>query len=110
DNTFDRRDRGAVGLRHEASAGFDRPLVQIDRAGAAMAGVAANMRAGEVELLAQEMDQQRARLGKALDLAPIDPELYVHLRHDDSLPRPVQLARSLARWIARCTMMPATWL
>ncbi len=39
-----------------------------------MRGVAADMRAGEVQLLAQEMDQQRARLDKAALALAIDGE------------------------------------
>ena len=52
----------ARGLDREHGAGFDRPAVDIDRAGAAMGGVAADMRAGEAEVLAQVVDEQRPRL------------------------------------------------
>ena len=58
---------GAVGLDREHGAGLDRLAVEVDGAGAAMAGLAADMRAGEVELLAQEMDQQGARLDQRFD-------------------------------------------
>jgi len=40
-------------------AGFDGPAVDMHDTGAALAGIAADMGAGEVEILAQDMDQQR---------------------------------------------------
>ena len=39
-------------------AGFDRPAVDMDDAGAALAGVAADMGAGQVQIFAQEMDEE----------------------------------------------------
>ena len=71
-----------------------------------MAGLAADMRAGEVQLLAQEVDEQRARLDQRLD------RLAVH-RHGDlgSWPCVVSSvsrgARALARASARATITPA---
>ncbi len=44
----------------EHRAGFDGAAVHMDDAGAALAGVAADMRAGQVQMLAQEIDEQRA--------------------------------------------------
>src|SRR5439155_14804818 len=58
---FDRRDLGAVGLHGEDGAGLDRLAVDQDRAGAAGGRVAADVRAGEPELLAEEVDEQLPR-------------------------------------------------
>ena len=46
----------------EHRAGLHRAAVQMHDAGAALAGVAADMRAGEAQVLAQELHQQRARI------------------------------------------------
>src|SRR5882672_3600195 len=43
---------GAIRLHREHGAGFHRLAVEIDRAGAAMAGLATDMRTGEIQLLA----------------------------------------------------------
>jgi hypothetical protein len=63
----------AVRLHGEHCARFDRFAVKIDATGTAVRGVAADMRAGQIQLLAQEVDKQRARLDKRLD------RLAVHL-------------------------------
>src|SRR5581483_8516039 len=52
----------AVGLAGQHGAGFHRPAVHVHDAGAALAGVAADMGPREVEVIAQKMDQQRAVL------------------------------------------------
>ena len=49
-------------LRREHVARLDRAAVDEHRAGAALRGVAADVRAGEGELVAQEIDEQRARV------------------------------------------------
>src|SRR5262249_55618601 len=56
-HAFDGEEIAALRLHGEHGAGFDRSAVEIDRAGAAMAGVAADMRAGQVQVFAQEMDE-----------------------------------------------------
>ena len=63
---FDRRDVRASQRGREHGAGLDRASVDMDDAGAALRGVAADMRAGQAEILAQELHQQRARV----DIAP----------------------------------------
>jgi hypothetical protein len=68
-----------IGLRHEYRAGFYRLAVDIDGAGAAMAGFTADMRAGDAQVFPKEMDQQRARFRKAFNLAPVHGQFYVHL-------------------------------
>ena len=57
----------ALGLDGEDGAGLDRLAVDMDDAGAALAGVAADVGAGHAEILAQELNQQRARLDLAGD-------------------------------------------
>ena len=64
-DALDGEDPGALGLHREHGAGFYRLAVEIDGAGAAMAGLAADMRAGEGGGVAQEMHQQGARLDQA---------------------------------------------
>ena len=54
----------AVGLSDQHGAGFDRPAVDMDDAGAALAGIAADMGAGQVQMIAQQMDEK----GPVLDL------------------------------------------
>ena len=53
-------DVGAFALHGERGAGLHRLAVEMDDAGAALRGVAADMRAGEPQVLAQELDQERA--------------------------------------------------
>ena len=63
---------GALGLDGKDGAGLHRLAVDMDDAGAALAGVAADMGAGHAEMLAQELDQQRARLDLAGDGLAVD--------------------------------------
>ena len=58
---FDRRDLGAVGLNGQDGTALRAAAVEHDRAGAALAGVAPHVRAGQVQLFAQEVDQKRPR-------------------------------------------------
>src|SRR5262249_38698645 len=103
---LDRGDLGAARLNREHSAGLHRFTVHVHRAGAAMAGVATDMRTGDSELLAQQVDQQQARLGEDFDRAVVDSQFDVHFGHRSP---PAQPARSLARAMARRTINPATW-
>src|SRR5207253_4241728 len=49
-DTLDGGDVAAGGLRRQHGAGFYRAAVDMDDAGAALAGVAADMRAGQIEI------------------------------------------------------------
>ena len=60
-----------VGLHGERQAGARGDAVDLDRAGAADAVLAADMRAGRAQLMAQEIGQQHARLGLGLDRLPL---------------------------------------
>ncbi len=59
---FDGADLPAVGLDREHQAGADRLAVEDDRAGAADAVLAADMRAGLAAVVADRVDQRLARL------------------------------------------------
>ena len=73
---FDGGDVGAVGLTDQHGAGLDRPAVDMHDAGAALAGVAADMGAGQAQMLAQQMDKQGAVLDIGRD------RLAVHRQFD----------------------------
>ena len=71
-----------------------------------MAGLAADMRPGEVQLLAQEVDQQRARLDQRLDRLAVHRQGDVGFGH--ALLSSVSAARAiLARASARASITPA---
>ena len=63
---LDRRDRGAVGLDREDRAGLRAPAVDEDGAGAALTGVAPDVRAGQAQVLAEEVDEKHARVDVSL--------------------------------------------
>ena len=71
---FDRGHIGAVRRQREHRAGLHALAVHMDRARAALAGVAANMGAGEPQIVADEIDQQRA----AFDLAGHGFAVHLH--------------------------------
>src|SRR5512141_1924495 len=81
-NALDRGDLAAVGLDREDRAGLHRQPVEVDRARAALRGVAADLRAGQVEVLAQDVDEHAARL----DLEVVG--LAVDDQPDRQTPRP----------------------
>ena len=58
---LDRLDRPAVHLAHRHQAGADLPAVEQHGAGAAVAGIAADLGAGEAEVVAQRGGQARDR-------------------------------------------------
>ena len=58
---FDRHDRRALRLHGEDVARLHRAAVEVDRARAALRGVAADVRPGESEVHAQEIDEQHPR-------------------------------------------------
>src|ERR1700761_8231504 len=105
-DALDGHDVGALSLDREHGAGLHRHAVDIDGAGAAMGGLAADMGAGQLQVLADEMHQQCARLDQAFDLRAIHLHGDVGFRHL-SLP---YFARLAARCSARITMMPPTCL
>jgi hypothetical protein len=77
-HAFDGKDLAAFSLYRKDGAGLDGLAVEIDGAGTAMGGVAADMRTGQAQMLAQEVDQQRARFDLCGDLAAIDGHRHPH--------------------------------
>src|ERR1700730_14137131 len=73
-----------------------------------MGGLAADMGAGQQQVLADEMHRQRARFDEAFDLGAVHFHRHMGLCH--FVPSPSQLAREAARVSARITMMPPTCL
>src|SRR4029077_11680477 len=69
-DTFDGRDCGAVMAYRQREAGVDPPSVDEDRAGAALAAVASLLGSGEVETLAQQVEQRDAGVVQR-DVAPL---------------------------------------
>src|SRR2546429_7668209 len=74
---FDRRDAHPIRLHREHGARLHRPFVQQHGAGAAVRGVAADMRAGHAEVLTEEVDEERARLD--LDVVGLTVDGHVDL-------------------------------
>ena len=70
---------GAVGFGGEHGAGLHLLAVDMDRAGTALAGVAADMSAGQAQFLAQERDEKRAPLDLAGHGLAIDRHRNFHL-------------------------------
>ena len=73
-HALDRLDLGAVGLDGEHRARLGALAVDVDGARAAVAGVAADVRAGEAEVVAQEVDEQEPRLDVGLVRLAVDGE------------------------------------
>jgi hypothetical protein len=63
-----------VRLHGKHGAGLDRLTVKQDGAGAALAGIAANVGAGEAEINPEKIDQQSARLNLALEVLTVDSQ------------------------------------
>src|SRR5262245_1003530 len=110
-HALDRRDLGTLGLNGEHRAALYRLAVEIDRTGAAMGGVAADVRASQIEMFAEVVDEQRARLNEAVDLMAIHAQPHLGLCHGvvpRSGPFNQPLPRSNARLSARSTITPPT--
>jgi hypothetical protein len=60
--SLDRGDLRAISLNREHGAGFDGLTVHMYDARAALAGVASDVCAGQIELIAKVVNQQRTRL------------------------------------------------
>ena len=71
-NAFDGDDARALRLHREHVAALHRLAVHVDGAGAALGGVAADVRAGQAQMVADEVDEQRARLDFGGDRLAVD--------------------------------------
>src|SRR4029078_8059563 len=69
---FDRRDRGGVGLDGEDGAGLRAPGVDEDCARSALTGVAPDVRPGQTQVLAEEVDKEDARIDVSLANLAVD--------------------------------------
>ena len=80
--TLDRRHARPVGLDREHRAALDRLAIDGHRARAALARVAADMCAGQLEVLAQELDEHSSGLDIPLSRLSVDDERDVldHVR------------------------------
>lgn len=74
-------DRCALYLHREECACFRSPAIDIDDARAALAGIASDMRAGQPEMVAQIVDEERARLNFRRSLHSIDGHRHECLLH-----------------------------
>src|SRR5262249_952565 len=105
-HAFDGAHVGAVRLHREDGARLDRLAVEIDRAGAAVAGLAADVRAGDVEVVAQEVDEQSARLDQRVDRLAVPLERDLGFGHGLFS----YFARDRARSSARASITPAIFV
>src|SRR5437867_12774918 len=78
-HALDRRDLATVGERGKQQTRFHALAVDEDGAGAALAEPASFLRAGEVQVLPQRIEQRRAWVEDLLMLAAIDAQ---RSRHD----------------------------
>jgi len=69
-----RRDASPFGYLHGGDARKDRPVVQQDRAGTALAQPASKLGSVEAEIIAQDIEQRRRRIDVDPMLATIDVE------------------------------------
>ena len=69
---FDGLDIAAFALHREVGAALDGLAVNVHRAGAAVAGLAADVGAGQAHLFAQEVNQQGTRLHRLFHALAIE--------------------------------------
>ena len=81
------RERCAGGLDGEYGAGLGRCALELHRAGAALAGVATHLCAGQPCVLADEVDKQLARLNLSAVGLPVDSDLHWYLQLHTPLER-----------------------
>ena len=77
---LDRGDLAALGRHREREAGEGASPVDMDRAGAALALVAALLGPGEADVLAQRVEQGRPHVEREVVVLPIDPQRHRHWR------------------------------
>ena len=95
-NAFDRRDLTAAAFDREHQARTDEAAVEQHRTGAAVAGCAAFLRAGQSQIVAQHIEHRLLRLAEEFHLLAVDLRFNTHLAHQR-----VSLARSAAMVVAR---------
>src|SRR2546426_5168853 len=93
---FHRGDLRALGLDREDGAGLHGLAIEQHRAGAAVGGVAADVRAGQAQVLAEQVDEKQSRLDLHAVRSAVDGQLDVMRGHGYRPP-----ARSTAFFSAR---------
>jgi hypothetical protein len=78
---FDRLDGCALRLGGRHQAGLHQHAVDKHRAGAAFAGAAAFLVAGEIELVADQVEQAQVRRSVARNLLAVDGSFELKVRH-----------------------------
>ena len=78
---LDSVDPGALHLRHRQQARLHQHAIDEHRTGAAFAGAAAFLVAGQVEVVANEIEQTLRRLRCTRNLAPVDDRAERKIRH-----------------------------
>src|SRR4029079_11445082 len=101
-HALDRLDPVSPDLAAQHQAGTDQPAVQHDAARAAVAGCAAFLAAGQVERVAQDVEERLFRVAEELD------RVSVHRRFDVVLGHQWVLARSRAIRATRRASTDAT--
>jgi len=94
---LDRDHLGAFGLGGEHGAGLHGAAVEVDGTGAALPGIAANVGAGQAEVLAQEFGEQGGGIDIGVYRAAVDGHRHVHSQH----PLVVSLVLLRARFYGR---------
>jgi hypothetical protein len=82
--TFDGGDFASIGHHCEKRAGLHRAAIEEDGACTTVGGVAADVCAGEVEMLAKEFDEKGARFGEGFARFTVDAEMnedFFSVRH-----------------------------
>src|SRR3954447_25661795 len=100
-HALDRRDARPVGLDREHRAALHGVAVDVDRAGPALAGLAADVRAGQAQVVPDHLDEEPAWLDVPLPRLAVHLERDVHLGHRYDLPPGVPATvrgRSPAVW------------
>ena len=95
-HALDGLDLAAVGLDGEHRAGLGALAVDVDGARAAVARVAADVRAGQPEVVAQEVDEQEAGLDVGLVGLAVDRDRDVLGGHRGAASYAYARARSVA--------------
>src|SRR5262245_2922310 len=122
---LDRSDGGAVGLHREYRARLDRLAVHQHRAGAANAGLAADVGAGQSKAIAQVVNQQETRFDVMLARRVVDgeskgnrqgglpredgPQSYSTLRSKRYMEFPARHVVALGRLRRSGLMSPIDW-
>jgi hypothetical protein len=73
-DALDRDYLGTGHLHRQHVAALDRATIDVNRARAALRGVASDMRAGQSELLAQQADQGKGGINVGRDGLAVDPQ------------------------------------